>query len=1120
VSEKVISEARGPEAAPLGRPASRHLLLQRKCACGGDAGREGQCEACAGRSLGIQRRASIDGTASNIPASVERTLARDGRALDPDTRGFMEQRFNRDFGDVKVHDDADAARSARDVDAHAYTVGSHIVFGEGQYRPSADGGRRLLAHELAHTIQQEGLRRAGTAGLVDQGPEYRRLEHEADALADAALRRTPLPPVARAARPVLSRAASDTSGQESPLKTKDPSASIEVDWLGQHTTHKVTPDATFQAPGERRKAHREDAYEVEPLFVPGTKGPRAIANYEAMQGKGLQATLQFDGGRTKAALWQERADTAELQKRWLMDRGWPGGKAADTLWESAGGDDTFPRVGGDTCQMDHIVELQIGGTNIKENIQALDAKQNRESGGGIRSQVFGLAQKVATDPKLSNKEASQITLRFTRVESLGPAEAEPAKCPPPKGKRTCLTVDACARVAGAVKDPKAKPKADYAIAAGGATTTLKIDPAVKDAAEDADAPILEDPANAHAAELIPGLLLETLKRKPKARDTVIATIDTDRRTRLPLSIDRKRGDIVLNVEKDGILKLAKHDVRIHFTYRYLSPGQITSLAYGADGTLEWRGEIATKVPFLGNIDVAYEKGELKLAKAIDPSRLRSPLPGVHLTKAEVALILAPEFRPSGTVALRAGPAAHPLATADITVTRDDAGLVARGVLNAHVPAVEKAEGEVTYRNEQWSGGITVESSHIKIPGIESGSLSVRIAEQHGLTAEGTVNLALPGGNKATLSLKHSEGRWLFVGDGTFKIPKLDDTQLRITYDGERLEARGRTGFTFHGLKGALDPLTYSARRGEEPRISGAGHLTIDKGRVHGEAKVHLLPSGRITGSGTVTVRITEQLKATAGITIDEQEHVRIAGQIRLERIELFHGFHGQKNLFDIEQNIPIPGASIPGVGGLMAKIGGGANVSYGIGPGVLQGVYIEAAFNPLDDNPNVEAGMGGQLSIPAHAGIQGYVKGGLALDATIAEVTGFITLTISINLGGGLTAEFKGRYKEHRFVIDAHAEIVAALVLGLGLDATARARLGLGRLSIEKSKTWALKHLEVPTGLEFKLRAPIHYASDEPFRPPTLDRIEFSPPPRIDPGDLLGRIFKAATTSDSEHKEE
>ena len=72
----------------------------------------------------------------------------------------MEPRFGRDFGGVRVHTDARAAASARDVGAFAYTLGNNIVFGAGQFAPGTQEGRQLLAHELAHTVQQgQGVQR-------------------------------------------------------------------------------------------------------------------------------------------------------------------------------------------------------------------------------------------------------------------------------------------------------------------------------------------------------------------------------------------------------------------------------------------------------------------------------------------------------------------------------------------------------------------------------------------------------------------------------------------------------------------------------------------------------------------------------------------------------------------------------------------------------------------------------------------------------------------------------------------------------------------------------------------------------------------------------------------------
>jgi hypothetical protein len=90
-----------------------------------------------------------------------------GGPLAPEVRQDLEPKLGHDFGDVRVHTDDQAAESARAVGAKAYTVGTDIVFGAGQYQPGTDAGRQVLAHELTHVIQQKAGPVPGT--LTDSG---------------------------------------------------------------------------------------------------------------------------------------------------------------------------------------------------------------------------------------------------------------------------------------------------------------------------------------------------------------------------------------------------------------------------------------------------------------------------------------------------------------------------------------------------------------------------------------------------------------------------------------------------------------------------------------------------------------------------------------------------------------------------------------------------------------------------------------------------------------------------------------------------------------------------------------------------------------------------------------
>lgn len=140
------------------RPAS-----QAPCKCG-------RCDNCERKSGGVSstpvrvQRWSASPARGVAPPSVDRVLARSGNPLPRAVRGDMEARFGHDFSAVRVHADPDAARSARDLQANAYTVGDHIVFGEGRFAPGTPRGGHLLAHELTHVLQQ----RAGVSRQVQR----------------------------------------------------------------------------------------------------------------------------------------------------------------------------------------------------------------------------------------------------------------------------------------------------------------------------------------------------------------------------------------------------------------------------------------------------------------------------------------------------------------------------------------------------------------------------------------------------------------------------------------------------------------------------------------------------------------------------------------------------------------------------------------------------------------------------------------------------------------------------------------------------------------------------------------------------------------------------------------
>lgn len=207
----------GSEVTPRSSRASHGLqgILQRKCACGGTPGPDGECAEC--RKKRLQRKA-INHAESSVPPIVHDVLRSPGEPLDTTTRTLLESRFGHDFGrvsvhsklpqgssrtpvigpvhdryereadaaasrvaaatpmagersadfgSVRVHNDSRAAESAHALDARAYTLGHHIVFGAGRYAPRTSEGRGLLAHELTHVVQQNGP----ATGILQRNPD-------------------------------------------------------------------------------------------------------------------------------------------------------------------------------------------------------------------------------------------------------------------------------------------------------------------------------------------------------------------------------------------------------------------------------------------------------------------------------------------------------------------------------------------------------------------------------------------------------------------------------------------------------------------------------------------------------------------------------------------------------------------------------------------------------------------------------------------------------------------------------------------------------------------------------------------------------------------------------------
>jgi len=270
-------------------------LLQRKCACGQHTVAGGECAECRQkREETLQRAAVSSAPVTTVPPVVHDALNSPGQPLDAGTRAFMEPRFGHDFSQVRVHTDAKAAESAQAVNALAYTVGRDIVFGEGEYALGTGKGRRLMAHELTHTIQQSqrqvtGMLMADTLQVNDPGDRH---EQEANRVADVVTQNRVFEPKEQTwgklhKAPVLQRQASSvlpapqpssqTSSSTSGAWQNCPSNNINelnseladaVSWVGQAITDLQNKDKPARTTGALSRYLSTDSADITNTILP------------------------------------------------------------------------------------------------------------------------------------------------------------------------------------------------------------------------------------------------------------------------------------------------------------------------------------------------------------------------------------------------------------------------------------------------------------------------------------------------------------------------------------------------------------------------------------------------------------------------------------------------------------------------------------------------------------------------------------------------------------------------------------------------------------------------------------------------------------------------------------
>jgi hypothetical protein len=1108
------------------------------------------------RSRVLAQRKAASGPSAAVVAAPSQAMS---RPLESGVRQRMETGFGHDFGSVRVHDYPAAHQSARDGGALAYTAGDDIVFGAGRYQPHTPAGATLLAHELAHTIQQGGVQ-AKTDGPL---PEFadRALEAEADHAAAAVVAGGRAPPLSRVTAPSIQKA-TETPAPAAPgattaaPTTAPPTAGVTTAPAQPAATVTTPPPASGAAGSAVGLPPGMTLIEEAPSGTGATMVRVSVASFTLPQPKGAGPWVQqaYDtaasGGRlvfspllngSKVAAWKEGSE--DYQSIWVRNIGFDSlrslgaaiGKSTDAKVKTALADPgvakavagmTTKGLAGSGFDIDHIVEKQIGGTSIPSNLQLLESAQNQASGRQTYQKMVELVNQLR-DPAHRPK-AREIQIVFGKIT-----------VPTGKPSDASVLIESLLR-SGAVKGSDdliaAAKGTPVLLTAGGQGETVRV---IDGAATDIDG---------GAKRVVPGMKLISYRRKKggSATKPLIDEVDAELDSRA-VTRSGARAAVTLTATKDAappgvsasvggkaasedaaaatagesrVLKLVSKPKSIAFFYPYLSPGELTTFGVGADGKFTAEGVIHPTLKFLPNVHILYGPSTFQATAPLNPATFKSPIPLIQFTGGELKLDLNDGFNPSGEVRFNIGPTGKPIMNGKASVSAPGGVFTATGALTpaATMPGIKDATGEVTYSaNSGWSGKLTASSA--KLPNTTV-TVALSFSEQGGkfvTKAEGGLVTKI---RDKELNLSAAWGPSGLIYNGHLNWPKpfpiVDDVTLKGTYANDLISLEGATRFSFKDRwRGDLN-VYYRQKDGDAGKLFGDGsvHVETKNKKAAGDLQIGIDDAGALTGKGAVTYQLTDKITPKLGVTLAKGGHLTISGEVSVGDIELFKKWPekgGERSLISASPSFKIP-TPIPALNAAV-NIHAGVGIRYSMGPGKITGLVIAGQFDPLEENTNLTATAKGKFVIPTGFGVYGDVTAKLGLEVAggAVGVDGGVSVIPAVDLSADAVVDVAAKYEKGDFEFRGKAYIDTALKASLSVNLVASIYAAYHLVSYEWSYNAGAWSYTFPQKVKINL-GEVAYANGQ-MRWPKLSDISIEPAD-ISPLKLIQDVMEKRQTKE------
>jgi len=1020
-----------------------------------------------------------------------------GKPMEDDVRKEMEKQFSKDFKNVKIHNDGMSYEMCRRINAQAFTHGSHIYFAEGKYNPQNTDGKRLLAHELTHVVQQ--------------GNEVKR----------KMIQKAP-PEPASTTSPTTAADEFEESGLGKIKKESGNISRVELETV-KVPSFKLEENKVDKIIKKREKpTDQKEVWYKEVTLLPdvGTKlDAKMNAAISSYQNKDVKETLQKAGVYFLQRKVKGKDGKGKDINSYIM------GTKPDVLeklkrpnWKKDG--KPFP------FDVDHKHEYQLGGEHKIENFWLLDSNINQASGRNIdrdlKTNLNTLGQKASkTLGKIPDARTllTEHDIYVTKgvVGGLEPTESDPVAYkrdevekgdtlegveflpesdiisknlmgnknelviyPSPTGgapmhvkwdeekdknQRKNMDVDrGNIHYDGVTYSGTAGPNIAHITAFKGFTKKLKEDKKM-------DVELASAPGIAYGGVLSKQAIYKELKEKPPEMK-VASPINLDfieltdnglegRGKLLPsVEIIRKANiDIVINSKGIYLSKtFTAEEVKVPSPLKINACSVTFMMGFGennlmADGVLDFsiKGLGDGIIEAQGSENGFSLSGDLKLDEKIFDGTIHAE----YIKEGEKE-----KWKIAGTVKLKKMTG---IKGGTITADYDGKTFHAKGDVDLDIKGVEKGSLEATLTEDSMiiKGKFTL----AKLPGISSGE------------GEATLEKAEGGEWKVKLS-----------GKATPAIKGLD-TQISIEYDDGILTVKGIVAYNKGIVSGSVNvAVTNGPAPGDTPNAGAGGDGDF-----------------RIYGGGELTVKLTPWLQGTLGVQFDEKNELIIKGKIGIPApVEVFAKKEiPEKDLFSLGVDIPIFAIPLgPKSIGLKARIEGALKAYAGIGPGKLEQLELGIEFNP--DHPEETHVTGkGRFAVPAEAGLKLAVRASIGVDAGVAGVEG------GIELAGGL-----GLKAEASADISVDWTPTTGLELNANLNADVQPKFIFTIDGFIKAwlawwdKEWRYRfaNYEYGSNLNFGVTLPVHYKEGEAFDI-GFDQIKFRKPD-IDVESFVGGLIK------------